>query len=114
MTTRSGERARGDADKVRDPFRVPEHRGAAVRAEFPVAQILRTAMETASRKSAAAFRAESLAWQAFGPAFSAVHFPAASYYRGDSEVTQSSPADVDGLYHRLEPMAYGAESFRAE
>src|SRR5215472_13621179 len=30
---RVGERANGDADKVRAPFRVPEHRGAAVGAE---------------------------------------------------------------------------------
>src|SRR6516165_5255594 len=31
---RVGERAKGDADKVRESFRIPEHRGAAVRAEM--------------------------------------------------------------------------------
>src|SRR5215471_13110840 len=31
---RIGEGAKGDADKVRENFRIPEHRGAAVRAEM--------------------------------------------------------------------------------
>jgi hypothetical protein len=31
---RVGEHAKGDADKIRERFRVPEHRGAAVRAEM--------------------------------------------------------------------------------